>query len=682
MFRHVLHHPLFSLVCSSLFWVQACADRDVGQTLLNEDPRSFSLFEIPQTLDRIDSEIEKAEGLLATLPALSDSLQFDAYGYHGGYLPKLSELPEEPRWTVDIEFLYFVQLMRVVLVPALDHRFSRDGSYGFPKRFRIVEVLENGATNVVEEWMKTDCPDPGRVPLIVDIESPQTNKIRIEVFKGAVEGDNEFFALDEFFGVSSRAIHRAFEISTNLEFESLPYWGKAFLLDQKTNLGQPVAPLRSFETDVEVDEFVVTFDKDDPIEGVLEIDLGSNRNLGWVTLYPALPPEGILIPGYGFPGRLHVEVVSETPEGGRGVSHRVKNSESSGNPGNNVVRIPCSSRSGRWIRIFVSDFPVHDGKRTFAMGEVNTTRRDNVYPIDKVRLEGFPREAEKSAYLMVDKLSGGRPIMFLLDWLVEVEERSRISRTLSELIDMRKRLDERLSVFWRRSGVVVVLLILLAVVCAVKLVSLNRRRQAKALRQQITLDLHDDIGSRLSAISLASTYLQRVSKEPLIHERSGKIQRMAGEMQSALSDVLWFTNSDTDSLDQLLEKLMDIANQSVSPDQLSLKEINLKHVPDSTVDVRFKRDLLLIFREMIHNAVKHANADEIGVSVVYEKRRLRISVVDDGKGFDVNIVQHEQSNRPHLGLRSMARRTKRLGGELKIDSHVGEGCAISFSVKI
>ncbi|WP_168432943.1 sensor histidine kinase [Pontiella sulfatireligans] len=656
-----------------------------------------ALLSIPKTLKRIHDRQKQLNSELSLLPSLQEPLQFDAYGFHGGYLPALAELPENPRWTVDLQFSGGAHVHEIILVPAIDRRFSSLNNYGFPRRFRVLQVFPDGSTRVAREWVDTDCPDPGRMPLSIDMPDPSTGRFRIEVLRGSEENGKELFALDEFYAVVNQEIFKARKVDVHSGFESRPYWGKRYLTDQKTSLGLPVDVGGEGTGTSPGGDYAIIFNSPPTNPCILEVDLGANRTLGWIDLFPALPPEGILIPGYGFPGKISLEMVPETEEGkrgetidvqtawGRGTSggHVVQTAWDKGNPGNNVVRLQGRGISGRWIRLILNDFPVHNGQLTFALGEINVYRFDETYPIERVHLEGFPPGAEEDVRLLMDRKSNGRPIMFLLDWLHKIEQRNRFARELSGISAEAEKLELRWWFFLKVVAIAIALLVVSGALAIALVAVIQRRRHAKALRQQITQDLHDDIGSRLSAMSLASTYLRRISKDERVHERSGKIERMAREMQVALADVLWFTNSDTDSLQELVARLSNIAEQSVRPELLKLQVVPpLAQIPDSIVGVQFKRDLMLLFKEMVNNAVKHAEASEIRVELRWDRSHLSVTVADNGRGFDVEHEHERVRARPHLGLNSMDRRAKRLGTKLSIDSQPGKGCTASLKIKV
>jgi signal transduction histidine kinase len=87
--------------------------------------------------------------------------------------------------------------------------------------------------------------------------------------------------------------------------------------------------------------------------------------------------------------------------------------------------------------------------------------------------------------------------------------------------------------------------------------------------------------------------------------------------------------------------------------------------------------LYRIGQEALHNIVKHANASNATIRMVREGGYLRLTVTDDGSGFDPDSVP-----RGHLGLIGMRQRIELVGGELRVESRAGHGSTIEASVPV
>jgi signal transduction histidine kinase/ligand-binding sensor domain-containing protein len=102
--------------------------------------------------------------------------------------------------------------------------------------------------------------------------------------------------------------------------------------------------------------------------------------------------------------------------------------------------------------------------------------------------------------------------------------------------------------------------------------------------------------------------------------------------------------------------------------------------PSAQLPEEMEQHLLRITQEAVTNALKHASAHTIGVKLHLESRKLYLRVVDDGRGFD---QQNAFSSRGgHFGLIGMRERAERMGGELRLASHPGEGTELEVTVPL
>jgi signal transduction histidine kinase len=93
-----------------------------------------------------------------------------------------------------------------------------------------------------------------------------------------------------------------------------------------------------------------------------------------------------------------------------------------------------------------------------------------------------------------------------------------------------------------------------------------------------------------------------------------------------------------------------------------------------------EQHLLRIAQEAVANVLKHAGARRIWIRLHMEARKLYLHIKDDGRGFDQNGVFSTLGG--HFGLIGMRERAERLGGELRLASHPGEGTEVEVSVPL
>ncbi|GAX89537.1 hypothetical protein EFBL_1161 [Effusibacillus lacus] len=95
-----------------------------------------------------------------------------------------------------------------------------------------------------------------------------------------------------------------------------------------------------------------------------------------------------------------------------------------------------------------------------------------------------------------------------------------------------------------------------------------------------------------------------------------------------------------------------------------------------------KVSLFRIIKELVNNALKHAEAETIQLSLVLKNDTLTCEISDDGKGIDVPIDFHAFLNGKHLGLVTVQKRIEHLGGSLSFHSAPGKGTRVSFELPV
>jgi len=219
------------------------------------------------------------------------------------------------------------------------------------------------------------------------------------------------------------------------------------------------------------------------------------------------------------------------------------------------------------------------------------------------------------------------------------------------------------------------------VLCAVAMILffLYRYRVARLLemanlRTRIAADLHDDVGTNLSTIVVASQIMERqASLPPKERSQLKEIGLIATTTQEMMRDIVWMLNPKNDSLDDFVLKMKEVASQL-------LQDIRYTFVvPEERlldkVSVEFKRNVFLIFKESLNNIVRHSFASEVSIVVKQESGRFTLQIGDNGRGFEVK--QSFQGS----GLANIGRRATQLGGVMDVESAAGNGTTITLTVK-
>ena len=204
-----------------------------------------------------------------------------------------------------------------------------------------------------------------------------------------------------------------------------------------------------------------------------------------------------------------------------------------------------------------------------------------------------------------------------------------------------------------------------------RILRLENQRSLEQERARIARDLHDELGSRLTALSVRAELAGRNGSDDQFRAFADESRALAERMR----DVIWAVDPECDSLEALVSRLTEHAE-----DFLSVAGIRLRlELPDTLPTVPLSADarhqLTMVAKEALHNALKHARAAEVRLRVELRGDELRLRVSDDGAGFG--------EDRPGgRGLANMRRRLEALGGALEIHSRPGEGTRIEAAVPL
>jgi signal transduction histidine kinase len=210
-----------------------------------------------------------------------------------------------------------------------------------------------------------------------------------------------------------------------------------------------------------------------------------------------------------------------------------------------------------------------------------------------------------------------------------------------------------------------------------EVVRLKHQRALEQERLRIAQDIHDDLGARVTQISLLSAVAQGDASFPeKARADFDRISRMTRELVSALYETVWAVNPENDNLDALGNYLCQMVNQLCVQARLRCR-LNVVDLPrDIQVSSQTRHNVAMAVKEAVHNVIKHAKAEEVTLRVSLVARRLTVSVQDDGRGFEP--LDHPGGS----GLKNMQRRLADLGGNCSIQSKLGGGTTVEMTLGI
>lgn len=207
--------------------------------------------------------------------------------------------------------------------------------------------------------------------------------------------------------------------------------------------------------------------------------------------------------------------------------------------------------------------------------------------------------------------------------------------------------------------------------------ALERDRAVEQERMRIAQDIHDDLGARVTQISLLSSAAQKRLELPLDAQRDfEQVFQLSRNMVSALYETVWAVNPENDHLDELGAYVCQMANQMCT--QAGLKcRLSVPDLPhDIPLGSKHRHDLILTVKEAIHNAIRHSGAGEIQIQMTFENGILQLTVSDNGSGFDPGLQSGGN------GLANMKRRMESCQGSCAVVSHPGGGTRVQLELAL
>ena len=194
-------------------------------------------------------------------------------------------------------------------------------------------------------------------------------------------------------------------------------------------------------------------------------------------------------------------------------------------------------------------------------------------------------------------------------------------------------------------------------------------------RTRISRDMHDEIGSNLSEISILSELAKKNPGEAEHHIQ--EISELTSEVIDNVSEIVWAMNPQNDKLDNLIAHTRRYAIKYLGLANINCRFVSPDNLPSHTLSAEFRRNIFLIVKEVLHNIVKHSCASEVLFAVIFSDHNLEMKIEDNGKGFII-----EESHASGNGLSNMRKRIEDIGEFITIQSTCEKGTQISFSAKI
>lgn len=195
-------------------------------------------------------------------------------------------------------------------------------------------------------------------------------------------------------------------------------------------------------------------------------------------------------------------------------------------------------------------------------------------------------------------------------------------------------------------------------------------------RSRIAQDMHDDIGSGLSKITLmAASATKRLHEHGLESTEISNIAQVSKDLVENMRDLIWVLNPENATLDNLVARIREYCSDYLEACSV-ITEMDIQdEIPGLQISQQVQRNIFLTVKEALHNCIKHADCDAIAINLTYINQELTIIIADKGKGFDANQLKFKGN-----GLRNMQNRIEAIGGKFESHSQINMGTTITIKI--
>jgi signal transduction histidine kinase len=205
----------------------------------------------------------------------------------------------------------------------------------------------------------------------------------------------------------------------------------------------------------------------------------------------------------------------------------------------------------------------------------------------------------------------------------------------------------------------------------------EQQRALEQERARIARDLHDDLGSSLTEITMLATTNPGAAIQSA--EATERLDTIAGKSRTlvhALDEIVWAVDPQRDTLASVARYLASYAEEYLAGLNVACRVQIPNSFPGQVVSGEMRHHLFLAVKEALNNAVRHGGGTEISFRVRVPEGRLQISISDNGIGFDPSGRSNGH------GLRNLRNRLEKLSGRCSLESAPGSGTTVSLQLPL
>lgn len=212
-----------------------------------------------------------------------------------------------------------------------------------------------------------------------------------------------------------------------------------------------------------------------------------------------------------------------------------------------------------------------------------------------------------------------------------------------------------------------------------RVIEATRREESQKIRQQTAEDFHDELGNKLTRITVLSDILDTKMDQTQADQKKllEQIRQNASSLYNGTKDILWALDPRSDNLFEILNHIRDFGNELFldTPVEFEFNGID-ESLNEVKLPMEYSRNIPMIFKELLNNILKHAHATQVILSLDnIRKDELHLTLQDNGCGFEHNGTTHKGQ-----GIHNIVMRTKRIGGDIQISSQKGKGTLVDLKI--
>lgn len=205
----------------------------------------------------------------------------------------------------------------------------------------------------------------------------------------------------------------------------------------------------------------------------------------------------------------------------------------------------------------------------------------------------------------------------------------------------------------------------------------RQSEKLNSVRNQISRDLHDELGANVSSLNIMSQLLKsKLKNDDDSVNLTDKISKYSIEVSNNMNDIIWNINPKFDTISELVKKIITYGDNLMENSNIQFELSLNEPIYEFKIRSEVKYHLYLIFKEALNNIAKHSKTKKVNLSIESNKKGLNIVIKDYGIGFNPEIETGRN------GVLNMKERAKAIGAELIIDSIINTGTEIKLIYKI